>query len=153
LAQALRRLLNYISGRYGWGLKPVCSARWEWRHVVVALLASRWLFPDLFRPLLSLLSVSGWAFEVWGGGVLHDARNQSPRIASVGSRQVFSACASLARVDTECQPNEQGGLIGWVRLATGHFRQLQTLCSSATAGPFGKGGSGGVSQVLCLGGV
>jgi hypothetical protein len=73
-------LLNYISGT-GREQSPVCSARWEWRHVVVALPASRWSFSS-FSPL------GVWAFKV-GGGLLHAARNQSPRIASVGSRLVF----------------------------------------------------------------
>jgi hypothetical protein len=76
-------LLNYISGTSR-GTKPsvLCTVGMA---TCCCYIASQ---PLVYFVHFCLSPLGVWAFKV-GGGLLHAARNQSPRIASVGSRLVF----------------------------------------------------------------
>jgi hypothetical protein len=60
-------------------------------------------------------------------------------------------CASLARVDTECQRAEQGRLIGWVQLAMGAFSPTAEVVQECHCRTLWEGRLlGGVSSMLLL---
>jgi hypothetical protein len=60
-------------------------------------------------------------------------------------------CASLARVDTECQRAAQGRLIGWVRLAMGAFSPTADVVQQVRLqDPLGREEVRGESLRLCF---
>jgi hypothetical protein len=102
-------------------------------------------------PLSSLCGVWCLGFSRFEGVAACCTQSIASNRISGAQASFLVCCASLARVDTECQRAAQGRLIGWVRLAMGAFSPTADVVQQVRLqDPLGREEARGESLRLCF---